>query len=78
LKGKNVDEIDIIKLWMQHEGAGDEALVVFVREIESAERQACAKLAREFVWFDCEDCSPDQGNIFIARAIGERGMRSNV
>lgn len=31
--------------------------------------EACAKLAQSFVWFDHDNCSPDDGPQFIASAI---------
>ena len=34
-----MNESDVVKLWMLHDGAGDEALIDFVRKIEAAERE---------------------------------------
>ena len=36
------------------------------------EREACAKIADSFVWYDYENCSPDEGGIVVARLIRER------
>ena len=43
----------------------EEVLQPIVRD----EREACAKLADNFVWFEADGCSPDEGNKFIATAI---------
>lgn len=38
----------------------------------SSERKACAKVARDFVWYENSGCSPDEANEYIARIIEAR------
>jgi hypothetical protein len=38
----------------------------------NAEREACAKIADSFLWYDHPSCGPDEGNEFIAKMIRER------
>lgn len=33
------------------------------------EREACARLSESFVWWEADNCSPDEGNKFIAALI---------
>ena len=46
-----------------------EAIVASAIKIE---REACAKLAEAFVWWETEDCCDDEANTFIAKAIRAR------
>lgn len=73
---------DMIKVALKWYDSGAEDMQEFadmvsglLDESAKSEREACAKIAETFVWFEAEGCGPDEGNVFIARAIRER---SNV
>ncbi len=53
---------------------GHEQLTEFILTCIAAEREACAQLAQDFVWYETENCGPDEANEFIARAIRARSI----
>ena len=42
-----------------------------------AEREACAKIAENFAWYNEESCSPDEQHEHIAQAIRSRGQTND-
>lgn len=44
----------------------------FAHAVAVAERGACANIARKFVWYEAEGCSPDESNERIAQLIEKR------